>query len=156
VFVFDYFLPAGTSLTDTDATARKIETILSAVPEMANYSRKTRTELNPPTATQKKRDDIMVRLQPAAPRKASADDVIAEVRAKITDQVPEARTEFVQVLQDVLNDLAGTPRPIEIKLFGTNYAALKGKAQEIAKRIEDVPGLVDLYPGFEGLAPELR
>src|SRR5262249_57954282 len=56
----------------------------------------------------------------------------------------------------VLNDLAGTPRPIEIKLFGDDYAVLRAKAQAIADRIHDVPGLVDLYPGFEGEAPELR
>jgi multidrug efflux pump subunit AcrB len=78
------------------------------------------------------------------------------VREKVEGEVPEARVEFVQVLQDVLNDLAGTPRPVEIKLFGNDYAVLQAKASEVTERIKDVPGLVDLYAGFEGEAPELR
>src|SRR4029079_5677065 len=67
-----------------------------------------------------------------------------------------ARTEFVQVLQDVLNDLAGAPHPIEVKLFGDDYTVLRQKALEVCERIHGVRGLVDVYPGFEGPAPELR
>ena len=155
-FVLDYFLPAGTSLADTDAVARKIEAILQKTPEVRTYSRRTGAELGPAAATQVSRGDIMVRLKPRGDRHRDADDIIADVRARVGRDVPEARTEFVQVLQDVLNDLAGTPRPIEIKLFGDDYSVLYKKAQELADRIKDVPGLVDLYPGFEGEAPELK
>jgi CzcA family heavy metal efflux pump len=153
-FVLDYFLPAGTSLTETDATARKIEKILSSTPEVRTYSRRTGAELGPAVATQVNRGDIMVRLH--SKRNRSAEEVIADVRARVTDRVPEARTEFIQVLQDVLNDLAGTPRPIEIKLFGDDYTVLRAKAKEVSERIAEIPGLVDLYSGFEGKAPELR
>jgi CzcA family heavy metal efflux pump len=155
-FVLDYFLPAGTSLRDTDAVARKIEAVLKSTPEVQTYSRRTGAELGPVTATELSRGDIMVRLKPRQARARSAEEVIADVRAKVAADVPEARTEYIQVLQDVLNDLAGTPRPIEIKLFGEDYAVLRQKGQEIADRIRDVKGLVDLYPGFEGEAPELR
>jgi CzcA family heavy metal efflux pump len=155
-FVLDYFLPAGTSLTDTDATARKIEHVLSTTPEVRTYSRRTGAELGPAAATELSRGDIMVRLKPASERARDADAVIADVRARVVREAPEARTEYIQVLQDVLNDLAGTPRPIEIKLFGDDYATLRTLAQHIADRIRDVPGLVDLYPGYEGTAPELR
>jgi len=155
-FVLDYFLPAGTSLTDTDAAARKIESILHAIPEVATYSRRTGAELGPVAATEISRGDIMVRLKPRSARRRSVDEVIAAARGRIERDVPEARVEFVQVLQDVLNDLSGTPRPIEVKLYGDDYAALREEATQVAARIRDVPGLVDLYPGFEGDAPELR
>jgi multidrug efflux pump subunit AcrB len=155
-FVLDYFLPAGTSLDDTDAVARKIETLLRSVPEVETYSRRTGAELGPAAATQVNRGDIMVRLKPSAQRTRSAEEIIADARARIERDVPQARVEFVQVLQDVLNDLSGAPRPIEIKLFGDDYAVLRAKAEEIATRIREVPGLVDLYAGFEGNAPELR
>jgi CzcA family heavy metal efflux pump len=155
-FVLDYFLPAGTSLDDTDRAARKIEAILSALPEVSTYARRTGAELGPAAATLVSRGDIMVRLQPRARRERSVEEVISEARARVEREVPEARVEFVQVLQDVLNDLAGTPRPLEIKLFGDDYAALRRKAEEAAARVRDVPGLVDLYAGFEGDAPELR
>jgi multidrug efflux pump subunit AcrB len=155
-FVLDYFLPAGTSLTETDAVARKLEAILVATPEVRTYSRRTGAELGPAAATQVNRGDIMVRLVPRSRRSRSAEEVIAAVRAQVATHVPEARTEYVQVLQDVLADLAGNPRPIEIKIFGDDYGPLRAKAKEVAGRIRDIPGLVDLYPGFEGQAPELR
>ena len=154
-FVFDYFLPAGTSLTETDAVARRIEAVLASIPEVETYSRRTGAELGPAAATEVSRGDIMVRLKPARARHRSAQDVIEEARARVAREVPEARVEFTQVLQDVLNDLSGAPRPIEVKLFGDDYAALRGQATEIAGRIRDVPGLVDLYAGFEGDAPAL-
>jgi len=153
-FVLDYFLPSGTSLTDTDLVARKIEAILSSTPEVLIFSRRTGAELGPATATQLDRGDIMVRL--TATRHRSAEEVISEIRGRVTREVPEARTEYVQVLQDVLNDLAGAPRPIEVKLFGDDYRVLRAKALEVVERIHDVRGMVDLYPGFEGPAPELR
>src|SRR5262249_2488387 len=152
----DYFLPAGTSLHDTDAVARKIEAILVAIPEIDTYSRRTGAELGPATATLVSRGDIMVRLKPRSARRRSLDAVIAEARQRVEADVPEARVEFVQVLQDVLNDRAGTPRPIEIKIYGDDYGALAAKAAEVVERIKDVPGLVDLYPGVEAESPELR
>jgi multidrug efflux pump subunit AcrB len=155
-FVLDYFLPAGTSLGETDTVARKLEAILKRDPDVATYSRRTGAELGPAAATEVNRGDIMVRLKPAAQRHRDAEEVIAGVRASIAREVPEARTEYVQVLQDVLNDLAGTPRPIEIKIFGDDYRVLQGLAQQVADRVRGVPGLVDLYPGFEDESPELR
>ena len=41
---------------------------------------------------------------------------------RVERSLPEVRVEFVQVLQDVLNDLSGSPRPIEVKLLGPDYA----------------------------------
>lgn len=155
-FVLDYFLPAGTSLGETDAVARKIETELRRTPEVATYSRRTGAELGPATATLISRGDIMVRLKPARERARDAEEVIASVRAAVARNVPEARCEYIQVLQDVLNDLAGTPRPIEIKIFGEDDATLRRLGADVVGRIRDVRGLVDLYPGFEDESPEMQ
>jgi len=153
-FVLDYFLPAGSSLADTDAAAKKVEAILGKIPDVETYSRRTGAELGPATATLVNTGDIMVRLKPAGQRR-SGEEIMAEARDTIAAEVPEIRVEFVQVLQDVLNDLAGTARPIEIKLFGDDYRVLRAKAQEIADRIAGVEGLVDVYPGYEDETPEL-
>jgi CzcA family heavy metal efflux pump len=153
-FVLDYFLPAGTSLTDTDRVARKIEGILQANPAVATFSRRTGAEMGPAAATEISRGDIMVRLRGGA--RPGLEEVVSELRAEVGRQVPEARTEFMEVLQDVLDDLAGTPRPIELKLSGEDYAVLRRLAQEVSDRVKGVEGLVDLFPGFEGDAPELR
>ncbi len=155
-FVLDYFLPAGTSLETTEAMARALERELKATPEIATFSRRTGAELGPAAATQLNRGDIMIRLKSPPIRKRSSEDVIADLRKRIGEKTPEVRIEFVQVLQDVLNDLAGNPRPIEIKLFGQDYDKLHEIGDGLAAKLKEVPGIVDLYDGHERDAPELR
>ncbi len=155
-FVLDYFLPAGTSLATTESMARALEKEMKETPEIATFSRRTGAEMGPAAATQLNRGDIMVRLKSPPARTRSSEDVIADLRERIMEHVPEVRIEFVQVLQDVLNDLAGNPRPIEVKLFGPDYDKLHELGDGIAAQLKGVPGLVDLYDGHERDAPELR
>ncbi|HVY49257.1 MAG TPA: efflux RND transporter permease subunit, partial [Minicystis sp.] len=155
-FVVDYFMPAGTSLAATDAVARRIEHEIGALPEVRTFSRRTGAEMGPVTATAANRGDIMVRLAPASRRDKSSEEVVAELRERLREAVPEARVEFVQVLQDVLGDLSGNPRPIEIKVFGPDYAVLDDLGEKVAARIEKVPGVVDVYAGHERRSTELR
>lgn len=155
-FVLDYFLPAGTSLETTEDFARKLEDELKKTPEVRNFSRRTGAELGPAAATQLNRGDIMVRLVARDARKRSSEDVIADLRERISSEYPEVRIEFVQVLQDVLNDLSGSPRPVEVKLFGPDYAKLHEIGDALATQLKRVDGLVDLYDGNERDAPELR
>ncbi|MDP9002381.1 MAG: efflux RND transporter permease subunit [Myxococcota bacterium] len=153
-FVIDYFLPAGTSLATTEAYALRIEAELRSIPEVRTFSRRLGAEMGPAAATQLNRGDIMVSL--TSTRSRASSDVVADLRARIEQKYPEVRVEFVQVLQDVLNDLAGNPRPLEVKVFGPDYAELHRIADDLAGRVHDVPGLVDLYDGNEREAPELR
>jgi CzcA family heavy metal efflux pump len=155
-FVLDYFLPAGTSLATTEGFARGLEAELRKTPEVRTFSRRLGAELGPAAATELNRGDIMVSLVPARERTRASEDIIAEVRAHLQEQFPEVRIEFVQVLQDVLNDLSGSPRPLEVKIVGPDYAELHRIAGDLAGRIKDVSGLVDLYAGEEREAPELR
>ena len=155
-FVIDYFLPAGTSLLTTDAFARKIDKEIRATPDVRVFSRRTGAELGPANATAQNRGDIMVRLVERGDRKHSSEQVIADLRERLQKAVPEARIEFVQVLQDVLNDLAGNPRPIELKLFGPDYAKLDDTGEKLAGKLKGIKGLVDIYEGHERESPELR
>lgn len=155
-FVLDYFLPAGSSLEETDRVAKRIEAVLAEEPEVEIFARRSGAELGPAAATEISRGDVMVRLVPRARRKRRVEAVIAELRDKLEARVPEARIEFVQVLKDVLDDLAGNPRPIEIKLFGRDPVVLSQAATEVAHRIDGVPGLVDLFDGAEREAREIR
>jgi CzcA family heavy metal efflux pump len=155
-FVLDYFLPAGTSLATTESYARGLEEELRKTSEVRTFSRRLGAELGPAAATELNRGDIMVSLLPAAERKRSSEDVIADVRARVQEKYPEVRVEFVQVLQDVLNDLAGSPRPLEVKVLGPDYAELHRIADDLSSRVKDVSGLVDLYTGEERDQPELR
>ena len=153
-FVLDYFLPAGTALDTTERFARGIERELAATPEVRTFSRRLGAELGPAAATQLNRGDVMVRLKDHGGR--SYDETVADLRARLTQKYPEIRVEFVQVLQDVLNDLAGNPRPVEVKLFGPDYAKLNQLGDHLAERIGRVAGVVDVYSGHEHEVPELR
>lgn len=155
-FVLDYFLPAGTSLATTEHFARGLEQELRATPEVRTFTRRLGAELGPAAATELHRGDVTVSLAPASERKRSSSELIADLRARIQAKYPEVRIEFVQVLQDVLNDLSGSPRPLEVKAFGPDYGTLHELAAELARRSRDVRGLVDLYEGQERPAPELR
>ena len=42
--------------------------------------------------------------------------------------MPRLRIEFVQILSDVINDLAGAAKPVEIKLYGSSSAPLEAYA----------------------------
>ena len=153
-FVLDYFLPAGTAPDTTERFARGIERELAATPEVRTFSRRLGAELGPAAATQLNRGDVMVRLKSGGSR--GYDAVVADLRARLAQRYPEIRVEFVQVLQDVLNDLAGSPRPVEVKLFGPDYVKLNQLGDQLAAKVAQVPGIVDVYAGHEHDVPELR
>jgi multidrug efflux pump subunit AcrB len=142
-YVIDYWTPEGTSLEETDRMLRRIEEVVAATPEVAGFARRTGTELGL-FATEQNRGDIVVKLKPASARKRSAEEVIEEQRAAFAAEMPGMTIEFVQLLQDMLGDLEGTPEPVEVKIFGDDLAELGRLANRTAERLKKVKGLVDL------------
>jgi len=148
-FVIDYLTPSGTALEGTDARLRKIEAILHDTPDIATYSRRTGSELGL-FATQQNTGDILVRLKPRADREHSSDEVIEGLREQFETAVPDTEIEFVQLLQDMLGDLEGSPSPIEVKIFGDDPSTLADLAEEIAPQLEKIEGVVDVVGPSEG------
>ena len=153
-FVLDYFTPGGTALSETDRQLHIVERILAETPEVVATSRRTGAELGL-FATQQNTGDIVARLKPHGQRSRSIFEVIDEVREKVNSAVPRLQIDFVQILSDVINDLAGSARPIEIKLFGPDLAALETYAVSIEPKLTEVPGLVDLFNGVSEPSAEL-
>ncbi len=153
--VVDFFLPQGTSLEETDRITARIDHILATTPGVVSFTRRTGAEMGPAAATQQNRGDILVRLAPRD-RRSSVYDIMDEVRERAELEVPEARVEFVQVLQDMLDDLSGNPSPLEVRIFGPEQKVLEQTAREVASRIQDLPELEDLFDGVEGSVPVLR
>lgn len=154
-FVVDFFLPAGTSLEETDRITLEVDRVLAEMPEVAAFTRRTGSELGPATATVQSRGDIMVKLV-APRRRGSIDRIIDHVRTELAARVPEARFEYVQVLQDVLSDLGGNPAPIEIRVLGDDVAAMDAWAERAGNALARRPELVDVFDGREGRTPILR
>lgn len=153
-FVLDYWSPGGTTLAETDREVRVVEHILASTPEIVGTSRRTGAELGL-FATEQNRGDIVARLTPSRARRRSIFEVIEEVRKRVASATPRLHVEFVQILSDVINDLAGAVRPVEIKLFGTELDSLEAYARRLAPKLAEVPGLADLYDGVSEPNPEL-
>ena len=62
----------------------------------------------------------------------------------------------MQILSDVINDLAGAARPVEIKLFGADLDALEAYAKRLEPALSKVDGIEDFYNGVSEMSPELR
>ncbi len=154
-FVLDYFTPGGTALAETDRQMRLVETILAGIPEIQGTSRRTGAEMGL-FATGQNTGDLVARLVPASQRRRSTQEVIDDARQQIETQLPGLRIEFVPILSDVLNDLAGVRRPVEIKLFGADLDALEGYGRTLAGALEPIAGLEDLYDGVSERAAEMR
>jgi len=153
-FVLDYWTPGGTALAETNRQVGIVERILAATPEISGTSRRTGAELGL-FATAQNTGDLVARLKPSNERSRDIFAVMDGVRDEVNGAVPRLRIEFVQILSDVVNDLAGNPKPVEIKLFGERLDTLEAYAQRLAPDLEGVRGLEDLYNGVAEPSPEL-
>lgn len=153
-FVLDYFTPGGTALNETDREVGIAERILARTPEIEATSRRTGAELGL-FATAQNTGDIVARLKPPSRRSRKIFEVMDGVRDEVTAAVPRLHIEFVQILSDVINDLAGAARPVEIKLFGERLDSLEAYARRLEPALDSIAGLEDLYNGVSEPSPEL-
>src|SRR3989449_615242 len=153
-FVLDYWAPGGTALTETDRQLRVIDGILARIPEGAG-GRPGAGAARGPFATLQNRGDYAVRLKPQGQRARSIADVIDQVRQQAGAALPRMRIEFVQILSDVVNDLAGNARPVEIKLFGPDLAALEAYGTRLDSAMAGIDGLEDLFSGVSEPTAEM-
>lgn len=153
-FILDYFTPGGTALAETDRQLHIIERILAETPEISGTSRRTGAELGM-FATEQNTGDIAVRLVAPSRRSRSIFEVMDEVRAKAERAVPRVRTEFVQILSDILDDLSGASSPMEIKLFGPDLDSLEHYAAVLSPEVEKVEGLEDFFGGIAEPSAEM-
>jgi len=153
-FVIDYKMPAGTSLAETDRVSRQIEGLLAKTPEVAGWSRLTGAlsgsglEL-----VEQSQGDILVRLKDK--RNRAADDVMAGLRGQIETSLPAMQIDFAQMLQDSIGDMAGSPAPIEVKIFGDDTATLARLAHQAGDIVGRTPGVVDENDGVVQSGPQV-
>jgi len=166
-FTLDYWTPAGASLTETNRMILHIESLMKAVPEVESTSRRTGAELGLAAVTEANRGDILVKLKPqcgffgrffssGSCRTRAIDEVMDDIRAQVDAQEPAVKTEFIQVLQDMIGDLTGEPEPVVVKLFSENPSLLETWAPKVADAInydekthKGAEGVTDVLNGLE-------
>jgi CzcA family heavy metal efflux pump len=146
-FIIDYIMPAGSSLAETNRVLTGIEQILRSTPEVEGTSRRTGLQLGLATVTEANTGDVSVKLK--RKRSRASDEVISEVREKISKEYPMLDIEFVQLLQDMIGDLTSAPEPIAIKLFAQDPQLLQQWAPRVGDAIKKIPGVVDVLNGIE-------
>jgi CzcA family heavy metal efflux pump len=146
-FIVDYIMPAGSSLNDTNRVVSAVERILRGTPEVESTSRRTGMQLGLATVTEANTGDISVKLK--RKRSRGAEEVIADVRDKITKAEPMLQVEFPQLLQDMIGDLTSAPEPVVIKLFSQDPAVLREWAPKVADAIKRIHGVVDILNGID-------
>lgn len=152
-FVMDYYMPAGTSLEETDRVMRQAEQILSRIKGVQSWSRLSGAQSGSGLEiTPVNQGDLLVRLTRG--NRPSADDIMNELRDKVQAAVPNVHIEMAAILGDLIGDLAGSPSPIEVKVFGPDMNVLIPLAREVGRRVRSIHGVVDESDGIIMSGPE--
>ncbi len=144
-FIVDYHSDAGTALSETDRLLGQVEAILKSMPEVQTWSRRTGAGLGG-DLNEANKGDFFVRLK-TGPRRP-IDEIMSELRARITQTVPGLNVEMAQLMEDLIGDLTAVPQPIEIKLFGDDSATLIATASKVAAELAKLKGIVDVRNGI--------
>ena len=145
-------MPPGSSLQETNRVLNQVEQVLRSTPEVESTSRRTGLQLGLAAVTEPNTGDFAVKLK--AKRSRGVDQVIADVRARVTKAQPGLDVEFIQVLQDMIGDLTGAPEPVVVKLFADDPDLLATWASQVADALEktkigDKTPIVDVENGVE-------
>lgn len=150
--VLDYNSPPGTSLEETDQILRRVEKIISRVPEVDAYSRRTGTQMGF-FITEPNRGDYLIQLKKK--RKRSTEEVIADIRHQVESSEPALTIDFGQVMNDMLGDLMESVQPVEIKIFGTNPQKLQDISEQVTGIVEKIEGAADVFNGIVLSGPSI-
>lgn len=129
----NFHTPVGSSLETTEAKARQVDSILREFPEV----RYTLVTINTGNAAGKMYASIYVRLVDRKARTRTADEMSAVLRTRLR-QVPGLTVTHAGLLDPV-----GGNKQIEL-LQGPDLGELAGLRTLVMRRLEGIPGLVDL------------
>jgi CzcA family heavy metal efflux pump len=151
--VLDYKSPPGTSLEETDNILRNVETIITAIPEVVTYSRRTGTQMGF-FITEPNDGDYLIQLKNN--RKRTTEQVIEDIRARIEATQPSLEIDFGQVIGDMLGDLMESVQPVEVKIFGSNPKKLEVLSKQVANIVAHLNGTADVFDGIIITGPSVN
>ena len=150
--VLDYSSPPGTSLEETDRMLKEVEKIITKIPDVETYSRRTGTQMGF-FITEPNRGDYLIQLKHK--RQRNSNQVIDEIRAKVEASQPALRIDFGQVIGDMLGDLMTSVQPIEVKIFGADQKKLQEISKQVSEVIINVKGTADVFDGIVIAGPSI-
>ena len=89
-FILDYKAAPGTSIAETDRLLRQVEAIVTSIPEVDSYSRRTGLQLGG-GITESNEGDFFIHLKP--PPRRGIDAIRSELRRRVETRVPGLRIE---------------------------------------------------------------
>ena len=154
-FVVDYFTPTGTSLARRTGWGGRSKRPSRRCRRWQSTSRRLGAELGPPAATRVLRGDITVALKPTRTR--SGPEVIEEARTARGVRGSRASGWSSSSCSRTCSPIwRAIPIPSRSSFRARTSSALRSFAPQVAERLQDIPGLVDLYDGVAGCTPEIH
>jgi multidrug efflux pump subunit AcrB len=145
-FVLDYRAPPGTSLAETDRLCRQVEQILSGVPEVQTYSRRTGFNFGAGELSESNTGDFFIRLTPLPRRPIK--EVQDEVEQKVAKTAPGLDIETAQLMEDLIGDLTGRPEPVVVNLYSEDQPTLNELANKVTAALGKVNGVKEVRSGI--------
>jgi multidrug efflux pump subunit AcrB len=141
-FVMDVWLPEGTKIEATDATARRIEAVLSQEPLIQSYTSflgesapRFYYNVNP-QAPASNYAQILVNTK----KVKGTPQLVAALRQRLPDVVPEAKV-FVKELQQGQVMEA----PVEVRIVGNDISTLETLGNQVQDVLRHTPGATYIY-----------
>jgi hydrophobic/amphiphilic exporter-1 (mainly G- bacteria), HAE1 family len=151
---FTMELKVGTDLPTTLRTVRRVEDyIANNIPEARNLYTTAGAEGtlgNAFRGLDTNSGAVQIRLKPRSERSRSQFDIQDQLRDYL-DTIPGITYAFEEG-----GGMGGSQSDIEIKLFGDDLDRMEVVAEDIVRRVNDVPGAVDAQKSIKRGAPELR
>ena len=144
-------MPVGTPLVTTERTIRDMERIVQAQPEVKLvYSAVGLSGSSDGSAGEERENvgQIKVALKEGIIR-AREDAVMDRLRQEFRG-IPAAECKFARP------SFFTSRTPVEVEISGYNLSTLRTLSDELARRLEDVSGLVDVKTSAEGGNPEVQ
>jgi HAE1 family hydrophobic/amphiphilic exporter-1 len=153
-------MPVGTALEETNRIVAMVEKLMSEQPEisMINAQAGSSAEENASDSSSSFSPSgpheglLWVGLVHQSQRKLSDIQVLEKIRSRLPN-LENVKFEAVDMSQTIM---AGARAPVEIKLFGKDLGVLKGLADGIVARIQNVPGLRDVNHTLSQGKPEYQ
>ncbi|MGA1192878.1 MAG: efflux RND transporter permease subunit [Kiritimatiellia bacterium] len=145
--------PQGTPIEVTDAAIREIEAMLPGYDDIKFYLAtvgQAGDGLMSMSSTALHAGQVHVEFVPSAERTGNTIELVEALRAGL----PVLAGAEITVEREEEGPPTGAP--VSIELAGDNFETLGDLAGEITRRIETIPGLVDVQDNLEAALPELQ